>query len=139
MLWDPSRLVGNPNRQPARLPDPKQSLSLVPRHMSATRILVLSLVCVLACPEPFEIPFCIQHLNLQLEPVCNHNLRGLSVDHLPVFEIITFLWQSHRLEGLFISVVGQRNPFHSVGSETASHVTCVFDIFLERCPSLLFR
>src|SRR3954471_24820771 len=100
--------------------------------MSATRILVLSLVCVLACPEPFEVLFCIQHLNLQLEPVCNHNLRSFCVDHLPVFEIITFLWQSHRMEGLFMSGVGQRNPFPPVGSERPSHVTCVFDILLER-------
>src|SRR5215207_9647636 len=107
--------------------------------MSATRVILLSLVYVLACPKPFEILLCIQYLNLQLEPVCNHNLRSLCVDQLPVLEIITFLWQPHRMEGLFISEMGQRNPFHSLGSETESHVTCVFNILLERCPSLLLR
>src|SRR3954453_1254745 len=66
--------------QPKWLLDPQQSHGFIPRYVSATRVLLLSLVCVLAPSEPLEIFLRVEHLDLQLEPVCDHHFRELGID-----------------------------------------------------------
>ena len=70
---------------------PEQSHGLIPGYVLATGVLLLSLVRVLAYPEPLEIFLCVEYLDLQLEPVCDHNFRKLGIDQLPILEIVTLL------------------------------------------------
>ena len=77
--------------QPKWLLDSKQSQGLIPGYVLATGVFLLSLVRVLASPEPLEIFLRVEYLDLQLEPVRDHNFRDLGIDQLPVLEIITLL------------------------------------------------
>ena len=62
--------------QPKWLLDPEQSHGLIPGYVLATGVLLLRLVCVLTYPEPLEVFLRIEHLDLQLEPVCDHNFAN---------------------------------------------------------------
>src|SRR3954470_4059618 len=125
--------------QPNGLLDPKQSHGLIPGYVLATRVLLLSFVCVLAYPQPLEVFLRVEHLDLQLEPVCDHNFREFGIDQLPVLEVVTLLGWLHRAKGFFVSVVGQRNFVDAFGTEAASHAMCMLDVFPERCSFLLVR
>ena len=59
-----------------------------------------------------------------------HHFCGLGGDQLPEAEVVSFLRQFHCTKGFFIIIVSQRDIINIFGTQVASHVVCVLDIFL---------
>ena len=119
--------------------DAEQRLGLVPGDMPAARVFLHGLVGVRPCPAPREVFHRVQHLNLQIKAVRQHDLGKFGVGALPVLEVVTFLGQPHRTERPLVGVVGQRDLPSAIGEQPVRHVAGQRDVLLECGPSLLVR